>query len=46
MIDKEDLFDRLRQLLNEIPVRELRKVFETWTKRLAAVAWGVGSYIS
>jgi hypothetical protein len=37
MVDEEDLLCRLRGLLNEIPVRELRKVFDTWTKRLTVV---------
>jgi hypothetical protein len=46
MIDEEDLFSRLRELLNEIPVRELRKIFDPWIKRFTAVAQGDGSYIS
>jgi hypothetical protein len=46
MVDEEDLFYRLRKLLNEIPVRELRKVFDSWIKRLTAVIRGDGSYIS
>jgi hypothetical protein len=46
MVDEEDLFYRLRELLNELPVRELRKVFDTWLKRLTAVTQGDGSYIS
>jgi hypothetical protein len=46
MIDEEDLFYRLRELLNEIPVRELRKVFDTWIKHLAAVTREDGNYIS
>jgi hypothetical protein len=45
-VDEEDLFSRLRELLNEIPVRELRKVFDTWIKRLMAVTRGDRSYIS
>jgi superfamily I DNA/RNA helicase len=40
VVDDEDLSYRLRELLNEIPVRELRKVFDTWIKRLAAVTGG------
>jgi hypothetical protein len=40
MVDGEDLFYRLCELLNEIPVRELRKVFDTWIKRLTAVTRG------
>jgi hypothetical protein len=46
IVEDEDLFYRLRELLNEIPVRELRKVFGTWIKRLMAVTRGDGSYIS
>jgi hypothetical protein len=41
MIDEEDLFYRLRELLNEIPVRELRMLFDTWIKRLTAVTRGM-----
>jgi hypothetical protein len=46
MVDEKDLFYRLRELLNRIPVRELRKVFDPWIKRLMAVNRGDGSYIS
>jgi hypothetical protein len=46
MVNDEDVFYWLRELLNEIPVRELRKVFDTWIKRLTAVTRGDGSYIS
>jgi hypothetical protein len=41
MVDEEDLFHRLRELLNEIPVRELRKVFDIWIKHLTAVTRGM-----
>jgi histone-lysine N-methyltransferase SETMAR len=41
MVGEEDLFDPLRKLLNEIPVRELRKVFDTWIERLTAVTRGM-----
>jgi hypothetical protein len=41
MVDEEDFFSRLREFLNEIPVRELGKVFDTWIKRLMAVNRGV-----
>jgi hypothetical protein len=34
MVDEEDLFSRLRELLNEIPVREFSKIFDTWIKDL------------
>jgi hypothetical protein len=46
MVDEAGFFYRLPELLNEIPVRELKKVFDTWTKRLMAVTRGDGSYIS
>jgi hypothetical protein len=46
MVDEEDPFYRLRELLNEIPVRELRKVPDTWIKRLLAITRADGSYIS
>jgi hypothetical protein len=41
MVDEEDLFYQLRELLNDIPVRELRKVFDTGIKRLMAVTRGM-----
>jgi hypothetical protein len=41
MVDEEDLFCRFRELLNEIPVRELRKVFDTRIKRLTDVTRGM-----
>jgi hypothetical protein len=40
---EEELFYRLRELLNEIPIRELRKVFDTWIKSLPAVTPGMGA---
>jgi hypothetical protein len=40
MVDEEDLFYRLHELLNEIPIRELRKVFDTWIECLTAVTRG------
>jgi hypothetical protein len=46
IVDEKDLFDRLRALLNEIPLRELKKVFDIWIKRFMAVTRGDGSYIS
>jgi transposase len=45
MAKEEDLFYQLRELLNEILVRELSKVFDTWIKRPTAVTRGDGSYI-
>jgi hypothetical protein len=41
MADEEDLLCRLRELLNEIPVRELRKLFDPWIKRPTAVTRGM-----
>jgi hypothetical protein len=41
MVDEEDSFSRLRELLNEIPLRELRKVFGTCFKHLTAVTQGM-----
>jgi hypothetical protein len=29
MVGEDDLFHRLQELLNEIPIKELRKVFGT-----------------
>jgi hypothetical protein len=46
MVDEECLFYRLQELLNDIPIRELRKVFTGWIKRLADVSKGDGSSIS
>jgi hypothetical protein len=46
MVYEEDLFYRLQELLNDIPIRELRKVFTAWIKRLVDVSKGDGSHIS
>jgi hypothetical protein len=32
IVDEEDLFYRLRECLNEIPIAELRKFFTAWIK--------------
>jgi hypothetical protein len=40
-VDEGHLFRRLRELLNEISVRELRKGFYTWIKSLTAVTHGM-----
>jgi hypothetical protein len=37
MVDEKDLFYRLQELLNDIPIRVLRKVFTVWIKRLVNV---------
>jgi hypothetical protein len=41
IVDEEDLFYRLQELLNDIPIRELRKVFTSWIKRLVDVSKAV-----
>jgi hypothetical protein len=41
MVDEEDVFYRFRELMNEILVRELRKVFDAWIKRLTVVTRGI-----
>jgi hypothetical protein len=46
MVDEEDLFYQLQELLNDTPIRELRKVFAGWIKRLVDVSKGDRSYIS
>jgi hypothetical protein len=32
MVDEEDLFYRLQEFLNDIPIRELGTVFTAWIK--------------
>jgi hypothetical protein len=44
MVDEVDLFYRLQELLNDIPIRELRKVFTAWIKRLVDASKRDGSY--
>jgi hypothetical protein len=46
MVDEEDLFYQLQEVLNDIPNRELRTVFTAWIKRLFDVSKGDGSSIS
>jgi hypothetical protein len=41
MVDEGDLFYRLQDLLNDILIRELRKVFTAWVKRLVHVSKGM-----
>jgi hypothetical protein len=41
MVDEEDLFYRLQELLNDIPTRELRMVFIALIKRLVDVSKGM-----
>jgi hypothetical protein len=41
MIDEDDLFCRLQELLNEMPIKELRKVFGAWTNWLLDVNRGI-----
>jgi hypothetical protein len=45
MVDEEDLFYRLQERLSDIPIRELRNVFNAWIKRLIDVSKGDGSYM-
>jgi hypothetical protein len=46
IVDEEDFFYRLRELLSDIPIRELHKVLTAWMKRLVDVSQGDGSYMS
>jgi hypothetical protein len=46
MVDEEDLFYRLQELLNDIPIRELRKVSTAWVKRFVDVSERNGNYMS
>jgi hypothetical protein len=46
MVDEEDLVYRLQELLNDIPIRELCKVFTARIKRFVDASKGNGSYIS
>jgi hypothetical protein len=46
IVYEEDLFYRLQELLNDILIRELRKVFTVWVKRLIDVSKGDGSCIA
>jgi hypothetical protein len=43
MVDEEDLFYRLQELLNGISCKELDKVFGTWINRLMIVSQGDGT---
>jgi hypothetical protein len=46
MVDEDNLSHRLQDLLNEIAVKEFRKVFGAWINRLLDVSQGDGGYIS
>jgi hypothetical protein len=46
MVDEEDLFNRLKEILNKIRHKELDKVFGTWINRLITASGGDGGYIS
>jgi hypothetical protein len=46
MVDEEDLFNRLKEILDEIPQKELNKVFGAWINRLMTASGGDGGYIS
>jgi hypothetical protein len=46
MIDEEDLFSGLQEILNLISRKELDKVFRRWINRLMIVSRGDGADIS
>jgi hypothetical protein len=46
MVNEDNSFYRLQELLNDIPIHELRKVFSAWMKQPFDVRKGNGSYIS
>jgi hypothetical protein len=46
MVDKENLFYRLPELLNGIPIHELRKVFTACIERLVDVSTSDGRHMS
>jgi hypothetical protein len=46
MIDEEDSFDRLQELLSGISCKELDKVLGTWINRLMIISQGDGAYLS
>jgi hypothetical protein len=46
MVEEEDLFYRLQELLNGISCKELDQVVGTWINRLMIVSHGDGAYIS
>jgi hypothetical protein len=46
MIDEEDLFNRLKEILNEIPRKELDRVSGAWINRLMTVSGGDGGETS
>jgi hypothetical protein len=43
-VDEEDLFNRSKEILNEIPWKELDKVFGAWINWLMTVSGGDGGY--
>jgi transposase len=46
IVEEDALFHRLQELLNEIPIKELRKAFDTCINRLLDVSQGDGGDIS
>jgi hypothetical protein len=46
MVDEEDLFHRLQEILNNICHQQLDKVFGTWINRFMIVSRDDGAYIS
>jgi hypothetical protein len=46
MVDEEDGFYRLQEILNSITGKQLDKLFDTWINRLMIESRGDGAYIS
>jgi hypothetical protein len=45
MVDENDLFQQLQERLNEIPIKELHKIFGAWINRLLEEVQMDGDYI-
>jgi histone-lysine N-methyltransferase SETMAR len=41
VVDEDDLFYRLQEILNEIPAAELRQVFQNWMKPFGDISRGM-----
>jgi hypothetical protein len=46
LVDEEDLFYRLQEIVNSISRKELDQVFGTWINRFMIVSRGNRAYIS
>jgi histone-lysine N-methyltransferase SETMAR len=46
MVDEEDLFFRLQEILNSISRKELDQIFGIWINRFMIVSRGNGAYMS